>query len=347
MGNGMCFLYSFSFSIYFLQLKSSSKDNLLDEVMKFFSENAELTGREKLSKQTSGSSGIVRSQSVRNATELSDGKLGKQEPLTRLNLNRTEDSKDLNCLETYTAGTKGKVRPVKENVQSQRQSKDCNPYATLPRASNVISTAEGTTRRTSIHDFLSKDTRQPIFVDPTPATAEQSIISSSSEYNPQQQSSIFYCAPDYAVSFSENELANITIPDHLNIPERLSHSRTKTKFITKTFSLSNVNNDKVGISSSGHFSMPFLTLNTELVCDVSGLPQTSITRTAKSLHSLVELPQKDHKQPYENQKSDNEKVDVTQNSNKFKSLVHTDPNDSESPLLADVGTHIWYEYGCV
>lgn len=342
----MCFLYSFSF-YPFLQLKSSSKDNLLDEVMKFFSENAELTGREKLSKQTSGSSGIVRSQSVRNTTELCDGKLGKQEPLARLNLNRTEDSKDWNFLETYTAGTKGKIRSVKENVQSQRQSKDCNPYATLPRASSVISTAEGTTRRTSIHDFLSKDTRQPIFVDPTPATAEQSIISSSSEYNPQQQSSVFYYAHN-AVTFSEYDLANITIPDNLNIPERLSNSRTKTKFITKTFSLSNVNNDKVDISSSGHFSMPFLTLNTELVCDVSGLPQTSITKTAKSFHSLVKLPQKDHKQPFENQKSENKKVDITQNSNKLKILLHSDPSDSESPLLAEEDTQtIWYEYGCV
>ncbi|KAL7987216.1 hypothetical protein Chor_006135, partial [Crotalus horridus] len=335
---------------YSLKLKSSSKDNLLDEVMKFFSENAELTGREKLSKHTSGSSSIVRSQSVRNTTELSDGKLGKQEPLARLNLNRTEDSKDWNFLETYAAGTKGKIRSAKENVQSQRQSKDCNPYATLPRASSVISTAEGTTRRTSIHDFLSKDTRQPIFVDPTPATAEQNIISSSSEYNPQQQSSIFYYAPDNAVSFSKNDLANITIPDNLNIPERLNNSRTKTKFITKTFSLSNVNNDKVGISSSGHFSMPFLTLNTELVCDVSGIPQTSKTKTAKSFHSLVKLPQKDHKQPFENQKSENEnqKVDITQNSNKLKILVHSDPNDSESPLPADEDTQtIWYEYGCV
>ncbi|XP_070590862.1 girdin isoform X3 [Erythrolamprus reginae] len=176
------------------ELKSSSKDNLLDEVMKFFSENAELTRREKLSKQTPCSSGIVRSQSVRNTTELSDGKLGKQEPLARFNLNRTEDSKDLNLLETYAAGTKGKVRSVKENVQSQQQSKDCNPYATLPRASSVISTAEGTTRRTSIHDFLSKDTRQPIFVDPTPATAEQSSISSSNvEAKPENRHSKSSC----------------------------------------------------------------------------------------------------------------------------------------------------------
>uniref|UniRef100_A0A8C4VQZ6 Coiled-coil domain containing 88A n=1 Tax=Gopherus evgoodei TaxID=1825980 RepID=A0A8C4VQZ6_9SAUR len=55
------------------------------------------------------------------------------------------------------------------------------PYATLPRASNVISTAEGTTRRTSIHDFLSKDSRQPVSIDPAPSTADRSIPSASSE----------------------------------------------------------------------------------------------------------------------------------------------------------------------
>ncbi|XP_031731042.1 girdin isoform X7 [Anarrhichthys ocellatus] len=37
--------------------------------------------------------------------------------------------------------------------------------STLPRASSVISTAEGTSRRTSIHDLLSKDNRQPVSID--------------------------------------------------------------------------------------------------------------------------------------------------------------------------------------
>uniref|UniRef100_A0A8B9CS94 Coiled-coil domain containing 88A n=1 Tax=Anser brachyrhynchus TaxID=132585 RepID=A0A8B9CS94_9AVES len=60
-----------------------------------------------------------------------------------------------------------------------RQSRDCNPYATLPRASSVISTAEGTTRRTSIHDFLSKDIRQPVSVDPAPSTADRSVPATS------------------------------------------------------------------------------------------------------------------------------------------------------------------------
>uniref|UniRef100_A0A8C6KK62 Coiled-coil domain containing 88A n=1 Tax=Nothobranchius furzeri TaxID=105023 RepID=A0A8C6KK62_NOTFU len=40
--------------------------------------------------------------------------------------------------------------------------------STLPRASSVISTAEGTTWRTSIHDLLSKDHRQPVSVDASP-----------------------------------------------------------------------------------------------------------------------------------------------------------------------------------
>uniref|UniRef100_A0A8C5F428 HOOK N-terminal domain-containing protein n=1 Tax=Gadus morhua TaxID=8049 RepID=A0A8C5F428_GADMO len=42
---------------------------------------------------------------------------------------------------------------------------DAPPPAALPRASSVISTAEGSTRRTSIHDMLSKDSRQPVSVD--------------------------------------------------------------------------------------------------------------------------------------------------------------------------------------
>ncbi|XP_062979891.1 girdin isoform X2 [Elgaria multicarinata webbii] len=155
------------------EIKSSSQDNLLDEVMKIFSENAELAGREKLRKQSSGSSGIARSQSVKSTMEFSDGKLVR--PSSR----KMEDPNFSNSSKTLTVGTKGRTKSVKENMQSQRQSKDCNPYATLPRASNVISTAEGTTRRTSIHDFLSKDTRQPVSIDPTPPAADRSIASAS------------------------------------------------------------------------------------------------------------------------------------------------------------------------
>uniref|UniRef100_A0A8C3PRN9 Coiled-coil domain containing 88A n=1 Tax=Calidris pygmaea TaxID=425635 RepID=A0A8C3PRN9_9CHAR len=115
------------------EMKSTSEENLLDEVMKSLSESAELTGKE-------------------------------------------------NSPVKFTSGAQGKAKSIKEKIQapvSQRQSRDCNPYATLPRASSVISTAEGTTRRTSIHDFLSKDSRQPVSVDPAPSTADRSAPSTS------------------------------------------------------------------------------------------------------------------------------------------------------------------------
>uniref|UniRef100_A0A8C5FJL8 HOOK N-terminal domain-containing protein n=1 Tax=Gadus morhua TaxID=8049 RepID=A0A8C5FJL8_GADMO len=59
-------------------------------------------------------------------------------------------------------------RPVlaaQGRTASISDSLDAPPPAALPRASSVISTAEGSTRRTSIHDMLSKDSRQPVSVD--------------------------------------------------------------------------------------------------------------------------------------------------------------------------------------
>uniref|UniRef100_A0A8C0BJJ5 Coiled-coil domain containing 88A n=1 Tax=Buteo japonicus TaxID=224669 RepID=A0A8C0BJJ5_9AVES len=164
------------------ELKSMSEENLLDEVMKSLSESVELTGKEKLRKQPSAGCGIVRSLSVKNTVDFSDGRSIKPEQLVRPSLRKTEDTYFTSSPVKFTSGAQGKAKSVKEKIQatvSQRQSRDCNPYATLPRASSVISTAEGTTRRTSIHDFLSKDSRQPVSVDPAPSTADRSVPSTS------------------------------------------------------------------------------------------------------------------------------------------------------------------------
>ncbi|XP_049655677.1 girdin isoform X8 [Accipiter gentilis] len=164
------------------EMKSMSEENLLDEVMKSLSESVELTGKEKLRKQQSAGCGIVRSLSVKNTVDFSDGRSVKPEQLVRPSLRKTEDTYFTSSPIKFTSGAQGKAKSVKEKIQatvSQRQSRDCNPYATLPRASSVISTAEGTTRRTSIHDFLSKDSRQPVSVDPAPSTADRSVPSTS------------------------------------------------------------------------------------------------------------------------------------------------------------------------
>ncbi|NXT04717.1 GRDN protein, partial [Prunella fulvescens] len=165
------------------EMKSASEENLLDEVMRSLSESAELAGREKPRKQPAAACGIVRSLSVRNTIDFSDGRSLKPEQLVRPSLRKTEDLSFSSSPIKFPPGAQGKARSVKEKIQAtvtQRQSRDCNPYATLPRASSVISTAEGTTRRTSIHDFLSKDSRPPVPVDAALPPADRSAPPSSS-----------------------------------------------------------------------------------------------------------------------------------------------------------------------
>uniref|UniRef100_A0A5F8G364 Coiled-coil domain containing 88A n=1 Tax=Monodelphis domestica TaxID=13616 RepID=A0A5F8G364_MONDO len=165
-----------------IQMKSSSQENLLDEVMKSLSVSPDFMGREK-----AVSCGLVRSVSGKTTTDFSDGRSTKADQLVRPSPRKPEDSSFIGSQGKLTSSsTQGKVKLVKETCVSQRQSKDSNPYATLPRASSVISTAEGTTRRTSIHDFLSKDSRQPVSVDPSPSTADN--IPSTSNVDTIQES---------------------------------------------------------------------------------------------------------------------------------------------------------------
>ncbi|XP_061084845.1 girdin isoform X3 [Conger conger] len=63
-------------------------------------------------------------------------------------------------------------------VKGRAASDSSSSSSTLPRASSVISTAEGCTRRTSIHDFLSKDPRPPVSVDHAPAAPNVEAVKS-------------------------------------------------------------------------------------------------------------------------------------------------------------------------
>lgn len=320
--------------------------------MKFFSENAELAVGEKLRKHSSFSSGITRSQSVKNTAEFC-GKLTKPEHLARPSANRMEDASFLSTSKTLKAAPKGTGRSVKENVQttlSQRQSKDCNPYATLPRASSVISTAEGTTRRTSIHDLLSKDTRQPVSMDASPPVA-----SASSEYRVHQQfSNVFHCTPYSAVTLSANDLgAIVATTDGSEYQSEMPRNvlTGETNFIDNTFCFSHTHSDEVGTSSNmatlpavGSLR-PFLSLNTDLVTNVSGLPERPVLKAREQILSSSE---KERKLSSENRKADDGNLELTRNSDEFITHAPKNTSDSESllPVSEDTQT-VWYEYGCV
>ncbi|XP_015413340.1 PREDICTED: girdin [Myotis davidii] len=156
-----------------IQIKSSSQDNLLDEVMKSLSVSSDFLGKSK-----PVSCGLARSVSGKSPGDFYDRRTTKPEPFVRPGPQKPEDTYFMSSPGKPTPGTQGKIKLVKESSLS-RQSKDSNPYATLPRASSVISTAEGTTRRTSIHDFLTKDSRLPVSVDPSPAVADSHITAAS------------------------------------------------------------------------------------------------------------------------------------------------------------------------
>ncbi|XP_062427743.1 girdin isoform X3 [Rhea pennata] len=344
------------------EIKSASEENLLEEVMKSLSESAELTVKEKLRKQPSASCGIVRSLSVKNTFDFSDGRSVKPEQLVRPSLRKTEDTYFTSSPIKFSSGTQGKVRSVKEKIQatvSQRQSKDCNPYATLPRASSVISTAEGTTRRTSIHDFLSKDNRQPVSVDPAPSTADRSVSSTSSEYSAHQLSSNFFHYMAYRVDcVPQNDAANIVKPANLDCKTDMPKTlRLEKSFLEKAFLSTNVLfNDKAGISdndSKGSFTVaqvtqPFLSFNTELVSNISGLPQRSTSKTTdQAVLSTFRSVPKSQEQPSANQKSDRSDLQLSLTS-KFVSTSCVNTNEAESPLLVSEDKKtVWYEYGCV
>ncbi|KAM4904259.1 girdin [Sylvia borin] len=338
------------------ELKSASEENLLDEVMRSLSESAELAGREKLRKQPAAGCGIVRSLSVRNTVDFSDGRSLKPEQLVRPSLRKTEDLYFSSSPSKFTPGAQGKARSVKEKIQAtvtQRQSRDCNPYATLPRASSVISTAEGTTRRTSIHDFLSKDSRPPVSVDAAPAPADRSAPPTSSEYSALRVSSpCVQCVPGMGERGPQGEAAALLTPRHVGgNSELLKPSRTERPGCReRTLPSPGVFWDKgsgSGNGSAGSFAapQPFLSLNTALVSNISGLPPRSTSKAADQANvSAFRSVLRSQEEPCAAPKAQGDpRAALTRDP-----VPASSAGEAQSPLLVSEDNQtLWYEYGCV
>ncbi|XP_061317670.1 girdin isoform X10 [Pezoporus flaviventris] len=339
------------------EMKSASEENLLDEVMRSLSESSELAGKEKLRKQPSAGCGIVRSLSVKATIDFSDGRSLKAEQLVRPSLRKSDDPTVASSPVKLTGGTQGKAKSVKEKLQgsvSQRQARDCNPYATLPRASSVISTAEGTTRRTSIHDFLSKDSRQPVSVDPAPATADRSVPSASSEYSAHQLPSPFVHCVAYRVDcFAQSDAATAVKPRavgcHSDVPKASRMERSN--FRERTLLSSSVFNDKSsGNDSTGSLTVaqPFVSLNTELVSNISGLPHrpTSKPTEQANLSPFRSVPKNPEQPPAPQEPARSDPRSALSGELVPTPCVNT--SEAESPLLvSEDNKTVWYEYGCV
>ncbi|XP_008591119.1 PREDICTED: girdin isoform X4 [Galeopterus variegatus] len=332
-----------------VQIKSSSQENLLDEVMKSLSVSSDFLGKEKPI-----SCGLARSVSGKTPGDFYDRRTTKSE-FVRPGPRKTEDTYFISSGGKPTPGTQGKIKLVKETSLS-RQSKDSNPYATLPRASSVISTAEGTTRRTSIHDFLTKDSRLPVSIDSPPATTDSNTTAASSEYRLYQWSSHALHGSTHAVgSCAQNDLAT-DMPESLYAQARNSRSE-RSHFLNQTFATINISSDALGILAKdsigsftvAHSSQPFLSLNTELVSNISGLPPRPVTRmTDQSSASLDKATQKDNEQFSDNQNPSHSNQQSSVDSNNLITPACLYCDDTEGALLVSEDNQtVWYEYGCV
>ncbi|XP_027757452.1 girdin isoform X3 [Empidonax traillii] len=334
------------------EMKSASEENLLDEVMRSLSESAELAGRERLRKQPGAGCGIVRSLSVKTTVDFCEGRSLRPEQLVRPGLRKTDDLYLSSSPIKVPPGAPGKARAAKDKLQaaaSQRPSRDCNPYATLPRASSVISTAEGTTRRTSIHDFLSKDSRPPVSVDPAAPAADRSAPPGSSEYSAHGFSSpCAHRVPYRAGGVPQGEASprNLGCNSEASGPEGPSCGE-------RTLPSASVFWDKVGGSgrgSAGSFPVPqpFLSLNTELVSNISGAPLRSTSRAAEranppAFRSVPWIQEQPRAAPSPAQGEPRAALPGEPGPASGAST-----GEAEPPLLVSEDNQtLWYEYGCV
>ncbi|XP_077341641.1 girdin isoform X2 [Lithobates pipiens] len=282
------------------QIRSGSQENLLDEVMKSLSGSAEFSGLQSPSQLSPG-------------LAVGDKKTAKAEQCIRPTTWKKEESMRFTFpVETVTQSVDGDTAPSPGMACTQRQTaKEPSQYATLPRASSVISTAEGTTRRTSIHDFLSKDNRSPVSVDPSPTREDAPSL--SSEYSRVNPLPNILCSVTLPCMVSND-------PQHCSGCDVVCHRKSSISEGTNIISY-----------TSPCMSCPYLSLNPNLVSSISGPPgdrQFSVPSTQQQ-----DCP-----------KSSNHVLQTSECSD--PQCLHS--SETESTLLvSEDNQSIWYEYGCV
>ncbi|XP_068597042.1 girdin [Brachionichthys hirsutus] len=255
---------------------------------------------------TSKSRGILRSSSGRVAAVGSERPPKSAGQPGRPTLRKAESTR-----------VRGSV-PIRSGLSAQGKATsvcellDSASAATLPRASSVISTAEGSTRRTSIHDLLSKDSRHPVSVDAASAAA-------STKAGVRSQPSPSEYRPNCTNLNGPLSTAHPTLPKSQSLP---CHSleepdlSTLESFLGPSFTVESVFMDSI-FSDSGGKNLPFLSLNPTLVSNISGLPVTNATHPP---------PMQSHS-PTPNQ------------------TPHSASNLDQPASPEDQS--LWYEYGCV
>ncbi|XP_069811286.1 girdin isoform X2 [Dendropsophus ebraccatus] len=277
------------------QIRSGSQEDLLDEVIKSLSSSSELAGLQSPSQ-------------LSPALSLGDKKTAKPEQIVQPSSYKAEENtRFLFPTGINAQSSEGDSAIGRGTMCQQQQTKDAKQYATLPRASSVISTAEGTTRRTSIHDFLSKDNRSPVSVDPSPTSEDAPSL--LSEYRADKQ-----CP---------------TIPAHRPPPRLVGSDPQCCSGCDVVHYSKNIDNTVSMCYTSPCMPFPYLSLNPDLVSSISGPPVDGAIAFSTERSECS--------------KTKNGAVSRCDGSSQC--LERNDPETSS--LVSEDNQSIWYEYGCV
>ncbi|XP_054885250.1 girdin isoform X3 [Poeciliopsis prolifica] len=255
--------------------------------------------------------GILRSSSGRAAPTSADRALKSSGQPGRPSLRKAESTRVKGSAPLRSSlSSQGKATSVSERLDSASSS------SALPRASSVISTAEGTTRRTSIHDLLSKDHRQPVSVDASPhAPSPKAGVRSQptpSEYHPNIASPM---------------PKSVSLPCHSSEDPDLDSLES---FLGPSFTAESVFMDSIFSESAEN--LPFLSLNPTLVSNISGPPAQPRPGSNQSPHSQTNGPTR----------ASSARLTAYDDGIDPSSVT-----ESEQTLSPEENQSLWYEYGCV
>ncbi|XP_078413073.1 girdin isoform X4 [Cetorhinus maximus] len=151
------------------QVRSAGHENFLEDVFTKITDLPELVGTEKLNQDLINNGATVRSPIGRETAASSTGKLQKPEQYVWPSLRKSDRIGVTSTpIEPIILNQGKTVSAYELPLVPQRPSQTDSTTSTLPRASHVISTAEGSNRRTSVHEFMSRDNRAPVSIDSSP-----------------------------------------------------------------------------------------------------------------------------------------------------------------------------------
>uniref|UniRef100_A0A673Z7D2 Coiled-coil domain containing 88A n=1 Tax=Salmo trutta TaxID=8032 RepID=A0A673Z7D2_SALTR len=282
--------------------------------------------------------GILRSASGKAAPVHSDGRPARGGQPGRPSLRKAESTRVKGTVQPRVVlSSQSKAMSVSERLDISSTS-----FSTLPRASSVISTAEGSTRRTSIHDLLSKDARQPVSVDHSPSSkASPRASTTPSEYPPTS-------TPSQHPNHQSIPLAPALVPKSVSMPCTGSQQPPNSKetdlsslesFFGKSFTVESVFMDSIFSEPTftGAKSHTFLSLNTSLVSNISGPPGKTHPQP-NSVQTAQNQPNGQKPCPPD-QNGEQEVIDTNR-------VLDADQSPSQ-PLSPEDQQSLWYEYGCV